>query len=115
MRVIYFTDTFLPKIDGITISIKNFSERLSQRGYEFLILCPEYGEGDFSEINPKIRIERFASGYLPTYPDIKVVLPNPLKISKIIYINFYSSQLPVDKKMNALLILKFNLSIISYI
>jgi glycosyltransferase involved in cell wall biosynthesis len=84
MRVIYFTDTFLPKIDGITISIKNFSERLSQRGYEFLILCPEYGEGDFSEINPKIRIERFASGYLPTYPDIKVVLPNPLKISKLI-------------------------------
>lgn len=84
MRVIYFTDTFLPKIDGITISIKNFSERLSNRGYEFLILSPEYGEGDFSELNPKIKVERFASGYLPSYPDIKVVLPNPLRISKII-------------------------------
>ena len=64
MKVIYFTDTFLPKIDGITISIKNFSERLSERGYEFLILCPEYGEGDISEINPKIRIERFTSVFI---------------------------------------------------
>jgi 1,2-diacylglycerol 3-alpha-glucosyltransferase len=84
MRVIYFTDTFLPKIDGITISIKNFSERLSTKNYEFLILCPEYGEGDFHRINDKIKIERFMSGYLPTYPDIKVVLPNPSRISKLI-------------------------------
>jgi 1,2-diacylglycerol 3-alpha-glucosyltransferase len=84
MRVIYFTDTFLPKIDGITISIKNFSERLSQKGYEFLICCPEYGEGDFDRMSDSIHIERFSSAHLPTYPDIKVVFPNPARLAKII-------------------------------
>ncbi|MCX7998923.1 MAG: glycosyltransferase [Leptospiraceae bacterium] len=84
MRVIYFSDTFLPKIDGVSISIKNFSERLSQKGYEFIICCPEYGEGDFYRMNDKIHIERFMSAYLPSYPDIKVVLPSPTRVAKII-------------------------------
>ncbi|MBE7410809.1 MAG: glycosyltransferase [Leptospiraceae bacterium] len=83
MKILYFTDTFLPKIDGISISIKNFSEILSQRGYEFKIFCPRYGEGDFSRINDNIHIERFRCGYLPSYPDIKVVLPSPNKIRKV--------------------------------
>lgn len=84
MRVIYFTDTFLPKIDGITISIKNFCEHLSARGYEFLICCPEYGEGDFDRMGERIKVNRFMCTYLPSYKDIKVVLPSPNKISKII-------------------------------
>jgi glycosyltransferase involved in cell wall biosynthesis len=84
MRVIYFSDTFLPKIDGVAISIKNFSERLSQKDYEFLICCPEYGEGDFNRMNDKIYIERFTSAHLPSYPDIKAVFPNPSRISQII-------------------------------
>ncbi|MCB1179103.1 MAG: glycosyltransferase [Leptospiraceae bacterium] len=84
MRVIYFSDTFLPKIDGITISIKNFSERLSLKGYEFLICAPEYGEDDFTRMSDSIHIERFASAHLPSYPDIKVVFPSPNRITKII-------------------------------
>jgi len=83
LRILYFTDTFLPKIDGVAISIKNFSEHLSARGHEFRILCPRYGEGDFSRINDNIHIERFRCGYLPSYPDIKVVLPSPNKIRRV--------------------------------
>lgn len=83
MKILYFSDTFLPKVDGIAISIKNFSELLSLRGHEFLICCPRYGDGDFSRINDNIHIERFRSGYLPSYPDIKVVLPGPQKIRRI--------------------------------
>ncbi len=84
LKVLYFTDTFLPKVDGVAISIRNFSELLVPRGYEFLICCPKYGEGDFDRMGDEIRIERFRSGYLPSYPDIKVVLPSPQKIKKII-------------------------------
>ncbi|MDX1957641.1 MAG: glycosyltransferase [Leptospiraceae bacterium] len=84
MKIMYFTDTFLPKIDGVSLSIKNFSEHLSLKDYEFLICCPEYGEGDFIRMNEKIRVERFMSGFLPSYPDIKVVLPSPMKISNLI-------------------------------
>jgi glycosyltransferase involved in cell wall biosynthesis len=84
MRIIYFTDTFLPKIDGITISIKNFSERLSLKGHEFIICAPEYGQDDFTRMSDAIHVERFASAHLPSYPDIKVVFPSPNRITKII-------------------------------
>lgn len=80
----YFSDTFLPKIDGISLSIKNFCEMLSLRGHQFFICSPRYGEEDFNRINDNITVERFYSGFLPSYPDIKVVLPNPNKIRKAI-------------------------------
>ncbi|TGN16792.1 glycosyltransferase [Leptospira ilyithenensis] len=84
MKVLYFSDTFLPKTDGVAVSIKNFSELLSLRGHEFTICAPRYGEGDFERMGDNIQVIRFRSGYLPSYPDIKVVLPSPGKIKKII-------------------------------
>ncbi|TGJ99220.1 glycosyltransferase family 4 protein [Leptospira semungkisensis] len=84
MKILYFSDTFLPKIDGVAISMRNFAELLAERGHEFLICCPRYGEGDFERMGERIRVERFRSGYLPSYPDIKVVLPSPSKIKKAI-------------------------------
>ncbi|MCB1157692.1 MAG: glycosyltransferase [Leptospiraceae bacterium] len=84
MKVIYFSDTFLPKIDGIAVSIKNFSDLLSMKGHEFLICAPGYGVDDFTRLNENTRIERFISAPLPSYPDVKMVLPNPNRISQII-------------------------------
>ncbi|TGK38993.1 glycosyltransferase [Leptospira andrefontaineae] len=84
MKILYFSDTFLPKIDGVAISMRNFAEALAERGHEFLICCPRYGEGDFDKMGDHIRLERFRSGYLPSYPDIKVVLPSPSKIKRAI-------------------------------
>ncbi|EMM70742.1 glycosyltransferase, group 1 family protein [Leptospira weilii str. 2006001855] len=84
MRVLYFSDTFLPKVDGVAISMKNFADLLAKRGHTFAICCPKYGEEDFYHIGDSIRIERFRSGYLPSYPDIKVVLPSPTKIKRVI-------------------------------
>ncbi|TGK85315.1 glycosyltransferase family 4 protein [Leptospira bourretii] len=84
MRVLYFSDTFLPKTDGVAVSIKNFSELLALRGHEFCICAPKYGDGDFDRMTDKIQVVRFRSGYLPSYPDIKVVLPSPGKIKRVI-------------------------------
>lgn len=84
MKVLYFTDTFIPKIDGVAISIRNFTELLVPLGYEFLICCPRYGEDDPMSLGDKIQIERFPSGYLPSYPEIKVVFPSPQRIKKIL-------------------------------
>ena len=78
------SDTFYPKIDGVAVSMKNFAERLSLKGHEFLILCPRYGEDDFNRMGDGIRVERFRSAYLPSYPDIKVVLPSPKKLKRFI-------------------------------
>lgn len=84
MRVLYFSDTFLPKTDGVAVSIKNFSELLALRGHVFCICAPKYGDGDFDRMTDNIQVIRFRSGYLPSYPDIKVVLPSPGKIKRII-------------------------------
>ncbi|WP_001222082.1 glycosyltransferase, partial [Leptospira interrogans] len=84
MRILYFSDTFLPKVDGVAISMRNFADLLAKRGHTFAICCPKYGEGDFDSLGDGIRVERFRSGYLPSYPDIKVVLPSPTKIKRII-------------------------------
>lgn len=82
LNVVIFTDTFLPKIDGVGISIDHFCRILAARGHRFVICCPKYGEGDFKQIGDNIHVIRFQSAPLPSYPDIKAVLPSQKKIRK---------------------------------
>lgn len=84
MRIAIFTDTFLPKIDGVAISVDHFARQLSGRGHDFMICCPKYGSDDPKELNEKVQILRFKNAPLPSYPDIKVVLPSHNKISKAV-------------------------------
>ncbi|MGQ2850820.1 glycosyltransferase, partial [Leptospira interrogans] len=42
MRILYFSDTFLPKVDGVAISMRNFADLLAKRGHTFAICCPKY-------------------------------------------------------------------------
>ncbi len=80
LNVVIFTDTFLPKIDGVGISIDHFSRILAGRGHRFVICCPKYGEGDFKQIGDNIHVIRFKNAPLPSYPDIKAVIPSQKKI-----------------------------------
>jgi len=82
MHIAVFTDTFLPKIDGVGISVERFSRILANRGHTFTICAPEYGEKDFHQIGDNIEVLRFKNAPLPSYPEIKVVLPSQKKIKK---------------------------------
>lgn len=82
MKIAIFTDAFLPKIDGIAVSIDHLVRILGTKGHEFLIFCPSYGEKDFYQIGPHTEIIRFKNFPLPSYPDVKVVLPSRKKIKK---------------------------------
>ena len=82
MNVAIFTDTFLPKIDGIAISINQFCKILGSRGHRFQIFCPEYESDNFSHIEDHTEVLRFSNFGLHSYPDVKAVLPNPNKIRK---------------------------------
>lgn len=42
MKIAILTSGFFPVIDGVTITVFNRVERLSQRGHEVLLLCPDY-------------------------------------------------------------------------
>lgn len=80
MNIVVFTDTFLPKIDGVGISVDHFSRLLAEKGHKFVICCPRYDNDDIMQIGENIHIIRFSNAPLPSYPDIKVVLPSQKKI-----------------------------------
>lgn len=56
MRIVIFTDTYEPEINGVTTSITNFTELLAQKGHQFLIICPKYKDHkDLPKDNIKIK------------------------------------------------------------
>lgn len=83
MRIAIFTDSFFPKIDGIAVSVQNFCEKLEQRGHKFIICCPRYAEDDAEVIGQNIRVERFKSIALPSYEEMRIVVPGRKKLHKI--------------------------------
>ena len=42
MRIVYFTDAYWPRINGVTVSVQTFADALKRRSHEVLIVCPEY-------------------------------------------------------------------------
>jgi len=82
MNIVIFTDTYLPKIDGVGISVDHFTRILAARGHNFVICAPRYEDDDSEKVGDNIHIIRFRSAPLPSYPDIKVVLPSQKKIAK---------------------------------
>ncbi len=72
-KVAIFTETFLPKIDGIVTRLKYTVEYLVRLGDRVLVFAPEGGIKDYkgAEVYG-------VSGFpLPLYPELKVALPRP--------------------------------------
>ncbi len=44
MRIAFFTDTFLPQVNGVATSIAHFARELGRRGHHVLIVCPAPNE-----------------------------------------------------------------------
>lgn len=73
MKIVVFSDTYLPKIDGVGISTDQFCRLLAQRGHEFVICAPQYGHDDDAVgSGERIRVIRFTNRPLPSYPDVKL-------------------------------------------
>lgn len=84
MRIAIFTDSFFPKIDGIAVSVQGFCEKLEERGHKFIICCPRYGDDDSERIGTAIRVERFKSVALPSYPEMRIIVPGRKRLHKVI-------------------------------
>ena len=72
MRVVIFTDTFLPKIDGIVTVIRLLLEHLQRRGVTVMLVCPDLGEIDEYA---GARIVRVPGLPFPLYPELKFAWP----------------------------------------
>lgn len=74
MRIAYFTETFLPKIDGIVTRMMRTLEQLRALGHEAIIFAPQNPPDSFAGY-PIVRVP--AISFRPWYPELFLGLPRP--------------------------------------
>jgi glycosyltransferase involved in cell wall biosynthesis len=73
MRIAIFTETFLPKVDGIVTRLKHTVEHLQNFGNEVCVFCPDGGLREYKGA----KIEGVSGFPLPLYPELKLAFPRP--------------------------------------
>lgn len=73
MRVALFTETFLPKVDGIVTRLRHTVDHLQRLGDQVLVFAPEGGLSEYKGA----RIYGVSGFPLPLYPELKLALPRP--------------------------------------
>ena len=73
MKIAFFTETFLPKVDGIVTRLTKTIDNLVQNGDEVVVFCPEGCPTEYKGA----KIIGVAAMPLPLYPELKLGLPGP--------------------------------------
>ncbi|MDO9556113.1 MAG: glycosyltransferase [Coriobacteriia bacterium] len=79
MRIAYFTDCYMPEINGVVTSIESHTRLLAERGHEILIICPKYAES-FVDDRPGINVARYRSFSFITNKATRVALPSMVSL-----------------------------------
>ncbi|MGB3637888.1 MAG: glycosyltransferase family 1 protein [Rivularia sp. (in: cyanobacteria)] len=73
MRIALFTETFLPKVDGIVTRLRHTVEHLQRNGDRVLVICPDGGITEYKGA----KIYGISGFPLPMYPELTLALPRP--------------------------------------
>lgn len=73
MRVALFTETFLPKVDGIVTRLRHTVDHLQRNGDQVLVIAPDGGLTEYKEA----KVYGVTGFPLPLYPELKMALPRP--------------------------------------
>jgi len=73
VRIAFFTETFLPKVDGIVTRLTKTLPHLVEAGDEVLIFCPEGAPAEHAGA----QVVGVPAMPLPLYPELKLALPRP--------------------------------------
>jgi glycosyltransferase involved in cell wall biosynthesis len=71
MRIAFFSETFLPKTDGIVTTLCQTIRQLRELGHEVLIFSPAGGGGEFEYC----RVVGMKSFAFPLYPELRLAFP----------------------------------------
>ena len=71
MRIALFTETFVPKIDGIVTTLSETVRQLRSLGHEVLVFSPDGGVSEFEGA----RIVGMKGHAFPLYPELRLSLP----------------------------------------
>ncbi|MEM6751765.1 MAG: glycosyltransferase family 1 protein [Cyanobacteria bacterium P01_C01_bin.38] len=73
MRIALFTETFLPKVDGIVTRLRHTVEHLQRNSDQVLVICPDGGITEYKGA----KIYGISGFPLPMYPELTLALPRP--------------------------------------
>ncbi len=73
MKIAFFTETFLPKVDGIVTRLTKTVQHLVEAGDEVIVFCPEGCPSNYMGA----KVVGVAAMPLPLYPELKLGLPGP--------------------------------------
>jgi len=73
MRIALFTETFLPKVDGIVTRLRHTINYLQQGGDQVLVVAPDGGVTE----HKGAQVYGVSGMPLPLYPELKLALPRP--------------------------------------
>ena len=82
MKIAFFTDSFLPQINGVVTQIKNISKELQKRGHDVLIVCPSKNQKHHKKKINNVKVICTSSVTFPTYDDYKITSPTSKKVLK---------------------------------
>ena len=76
MRALYFTDTYPPQVNGVSVVTELSVRGLEARGWEVGVVAPRYpaGADGFGGTRPEVLLAP-ASWAFPKYPEIRVMAP----------------------------------------
>jgi 1,2-diacylglycerol 3-alpha-glucosyltransferase len=82
VRVLYLSDVYFPRVNGVSTSIATFRTDLVREGIETTLIAPEYDRGDSAQEHPaemrSERIVRVASSGVPGDPEDRRMRWRPL-------------------------------------
>jgi glycosyltransferase involved in cell wall biosynthesis len=73
MRIALFTETFLPKVDGIVTRLSHTVDHLQRMGDQVMVFSPDGGLREYKGA----KIYGIPGFPLPLYPELKLALPRP--------------------------------------
>jgi len=72
MRIAFFTDSYLPQINGVTYAVDTFAKGLTKNGHKVEIFAPSYGQNNAIH---KVTTHSYSSIPFPGYKDLRIVFP----------------------------------------
>ena len=79
MRIAIFTETFLPKVDGIVVKVCRLLEHLEKRGHDAILFAPSGSPREFAGY----RVYAHRSLPVPFYPELNISPPWALVDQKL--------------------------------
>lgn len=81
MKIAFFTDTYLPTVDGVVFAIESYRKEFEKKGHEVYIFCPGTKDDKKNNVNPNIFYH--TSREFKPYPNYKLALFPLSSITKV--------------------------------